>query len=166
AEKAAMLEKSFIDHIAAGHGLVAFHGAITMQNNSPEFSKMLGGSFDYHPKQQDVTCNPVDPSHPIVRHFKGKPLIHHDEPYIFKNAYNEKNFHPLLEMDCSKMGAKVQSDKRYVSWIKKHKQGRVFYCSPSHNAHSFEKPELLQFILNGIQYAAGDLKCDDRPLKK
>lgn len=53
-EKAAMLEKSLIDHIANGNGLVALHGGIVMQNNSPEFSKMLGDSFDFHPKQQDL----------------------------------------------------------------------------------------------------------------
>ena len=53
---------------------------------------------------------------------------------------------------------------RYVSWIKRHKQGRVFFCSPAHNAQSFEQPTLLQFILGGIQYATGDLECPDSPL--
>ncbi len=169
--KAAALEKSLIDHIAAGAGLVSIHGAITMQNNSKAFSKMVGGSFDYHPKQQEVTCTLVDPDHPIVAPFAGKPLVHVDEPYLFKNAYKEKNFLPLLEMDtskldCGKRTESVRSDKRYVAWIKRHAKGRVFYCSPSHNAQSFENPALLQFILNGIQYAAGDLECDDMPLKE
>jgi len=167
--KAAMLEKSLIDHIAAGAGLVNIHGAITMQNNSMAFSRMLGGSFDYHPKQQEVTCTLVDPDHPIVKPFAGKPLVHVDEPYLFKNAYKEKNFLPLLEMDtskldCGKRTESVRSDRRYVAWIKRHEKGRVFYCSPSHNAQSFENPALLQFILNGIQYAAGDLECEDGPV--
>ena len=69
--------------------------------------------------------------------------------------------------------AKLQPDKRakdideiprYVSWIKRHEQGRVFFCSPSHNAQSFEQPALLQFILGGIQYTLGDLDCPDSPL--
>jgi type 1 glutamine amidotransferase len=166
-EKAAMLEKSLIDHIAGGAGLVGIHGAIVMQNKSMEFSKMFGGSFDHHPKQQKVTCNIVDPDHPLVKPFDGKPLIHTDEPYLFNNAYMDMNFHPLLEMDTSKLqGFKDDGIKRYTAWIKKYKKGRVFYCSPSHNAQSFEKPELLQFILNVIQYAAGYLVCDDSPIKK
>ncbi|MBT3193409.1 MAG: ThuA domain-containing protein [Verrucomicrobia bacterium] len=169
--KAAMLEKSLIDHIAAGAGLVNIHGAITMQNNSKAFSRMVGGSFDFHPKQQEVTCHLVDPNHPIVKPFEGQPLVHVDEPYLFKNAYKDKNFLPLLEMDtatldCGKKTKAVRSDKRYVAWIKRHEKGRVFYCSPSHNAQSFENPALLQFILNGIQYAAGDLECEDGPLKE
>jgi type 1 glutamine amidotransferase len=166
-KKARLLEKSLIDHIAAGNGLVLMHGAITILNNSMEFGGMCGGSFDRHPKQQEVTCNLVDPNHPLVKPFKGKPLVHVDEPYLFKDAYYDMNFHPLMEMDVSKLkGYKDDGTKRYVAWIKKYKKGRVFFCSPSHNAQSFEKPELLQFTLNGIQYAAGDLECDDSPIKK
>jgi type 1 glutamine amidotransferase len=170
-EKAAALERSLVAHIAGGRGLVALHGAIVMQNNSPEFGGMLGGSFDFHPKQQEVTCNIVDPGHPLVAAFEGKPFVHVDEPYLFKNAYKDKNFRPLLEMDtsrldCGKKAKSVRSDARYTAWIKRHGRGRVFYCSPSHNAQSFERPELLRFMLDGIQYAAGDLRCDDSPLKK
>lgn len=172
-KKAAALEKSLIDHIAKGNGLVAIHGAIVMQNNSPEFSKMLGGSFDFHPAQQEITGIVIDPKHPLVKPFNGNPLVHKDEPYLFMNAYKDMNFRPLLEMDTDKLDCgkrmdaeKVKSIKRYIAWIKKYKKGRVFYCSPSHNAESFENPALLQFILNGIQYATGDLECDDSPLKK
>ena len=170
-EKAAMLEKSLISHVAGGKGLVVMHGGIVMQNNSAEFSNMLGGSFDFHPAQQEVTCDLVDADHPLVAAFNGKPLVHVDEPYLFKNAYKDKNFRPLMMMDtsklkCGKKDEAVKSDKRYVAWIRKHGDGRVFYCSPSHNAQSFERPDVLRFLLDGIQYATGDLKCDDSPMKK
>jgi type 1 glutamine amidotransferase len=51
--------------------------------------------------------------------------------------------------------------KRYVAWIRSYGKGRVFYCSPSHFPESYESPTMLQFVLDGVQYAAGDLKCDD-----
>jgi type 1 glutamine amidotransferase len=169
--KADHLEKSLVAHVASGKGLVVLHGAIVMQNNSKAFGDMVGGSFDFHPTQQAVTCTPVDPKHPLVAAFEGKPFVHVDEPYLFKNAYAEMNFRPLLEMDtakldCGKQTAAVRAMKRYVAWIKPHGKGRVFFCSPSHNAQSYEKPELLRFILDGIQYAAGDLECDDSPVGK
>ena len=50
---------------------------------------------------------------------------------------------------------------RYVAWIKLHGEGRVFYCSPSHFPESYESATMLRFILDGIQYATGDLECDD-----
>jgi len=118
-----------------------------------------------------VTLNPVDNEHTLLKCFKGKPLIHKDEPYLFNLAYEKMNFRPLLEMDMDKLKKrtkrldKMQPMKRYTAWIKRYGKGHVFYCSPSHFPASFDHPELLQFMLGGIQYALGDLKCDDSPLK-
>jgi hypothetical protein len=33
----------------------------------------------------------------------------------------------------------------------------VMYISPSHNAQSFDNPQLLRFYLDGLQYVAGDM---------
>lgn len=167
--KAAELEKNLIDYVAAGHGLLSLHGAIVMQNNSMAFSEMMGGSFDYHPAQQKVQLDAVDPAHPLVKAFGGKPFIHVDEPYLFKNAYDKLNFRPLLSMDLGKLKphrGKQLTGIRYVSWVKRYGQGRVMYISPSHNAQSFEQPALLKFYLDGLQYVLGDLDCDDSPMGK
>ena len=168
-EKAAIYEQNLMKYVSKGGGLMILHGAITVQNNSVPFSKMTGGSFDYHPKQQEINVKEVDVNHPMVKAFKGKGLTHVDEPYFFKNAYFDYNFRPLLYMEVSKLeGLKEEVDEKviYVSWIKRHGKGRVFYSSPGHNAHSMENPELLQFFLDGMQYVVGDLKCDDSPMKK
>jgi len=167
-DEIAALEKSLIDFVKRGGGLTAIHGAIVFLNNSAEFSELLGGSFDFHPAQQKVTLKLVEPDHPLLKAFAGEQFVHVDEPYLFKNAYKKKNFRPLLQMDtsllkCGRAQKKVVADIRYTAWIKKYGKGRVFYCSPSHNAQSFENPKLLQFLLDGIQYTLGDLKCDDTP---
>ncbi|MEQ8881076.1 MAG: ThuA domain-containing protein [Cyclobacteriaceae bacterium] len=165
---AAQYENNLIDYVAEGGGLMIMHGAITVQNNSMPFSRMVGGSFDYHPKQQEMHLKEVDPKHPMVQAFKGKGFIHTDEPYFFKNAYADYNFRPLLYIEADKLEGlrkEVTDNTIYVAWIKKHGAGRVFYSSPSHNAQSMNA-ELLQFFLDGIQYVAGDLKCDDSPIGK
>jgi len=165
---AAQYENNLMDYVAQGGGLMIMHGAITVQNNSMPFSKMVGGSFDYHPKQQEMHLKEVDPKHPMVQAFKGKGFVHTDEPYVFKNAYADYNFRPLLYIEANKIEGlrkEVIENTMYVAWIKKHGNGRVFYSSPSHNAQSMNK-ELLQFFLDGIQYVAGDLKCDDSPIGK
>lgn len=165
-KKAEELEKNLLDYVKKGGGIMVVHGAIVMQNNSMEFSEMVGGSFDYHPPQQEVTVELAEPEHPLVQAFEGKPFVHVDEPYLFKNAYSKKNFRPLLYMDTDKLTNKpkpIDEKIKYVSWIKRYGKGRVFYVSPSHNAQSFEDPRLLKFYLNGAQYVLGDLKCDDAP---
>ena len=166
---AATLYQSLVDYVSRGGGLVLLHGGITSFNHSDEFSAIVGGSFNFHPPQQDVELTAVDPSHPLVTCFEGKPFVHHDEPYLFNRAYSKMNFRPLLEMEMNKLKPNKRVSglpeiPRYVSWIKRHDQGRVFFCSPSHNAQSFEQPELLHFILGGIQYALGDMKCPDEPV--
>ena len=65
------------------------------------------------------------------------------------------------KLDCGGRQKQVEADVRYTAWIKKHGKGRVFYCSPSHNAQSFEDARMVRFLLDGIQYTLGDLKCDD-----
>ncbi|CAM3598821.1 ThuA domain-containing protein [Zobellia roscoffensis] len=162
-------ETNIMNYVAKGGGLMIMHGAITVQNNSDEFSKMTGGSFDYHPKQQEMHVKEVDPKHPLVQAFKGNGLTHVDEPYFFNNAYFDYNFRPLLYIEIDKLeGMKKEVDEKvnYVSWIKRHGKGRVFYSSPSHNAQSLDHPELLQFFLDGMQYVVGDLECDDSPIGK
>lgn len=162
------METNLLDFVKEGNGLIVLHGGITMLNKSKEYSAMVGGSFDYHPKQQMIQVNLVDPKHPLVNAFKGASFSHIDEPYFFNNAYEDTNFRPLLAMEAQTIVGKREAPKRniqYLSWIKKYGKGRVFYCSPSHNPQSYTNPQLLQFLLDGIQYAVGDLQCDDSPLK-
>lgn len=166
-EKAQQLESNLINFVRKGNGLVLMHGGIVMQNNSLEFSEMAGGSFDYHPQQQELHLRLADPDHPLVADFDPEGFIHIDEPYFFKNAYFRYNFKPLLyvELDKIQMKRKRPSDAiKYVSWIKRYGKGRVFYSSPSHNAQSMENPQLLAFFNKGLNYAAGLLKCDDAPM--
>ncbi len=168
-EKAKELEVNLTNYVKQGGGLMVLHGGITFLNNSATFSQMVGGSFDYHPKQQMIEVKLVDPVHPLVKALGGEGFEHFDEPYIFNNAYADYNFHPLLYMEADKiegLRAPLEDNIRYISWIKAHGKGKVFYASPSHNAQLYESPKILQFFLDGMQYATGDLVCDDSPLVK
>lgn len=167
--KAQEYESNLLEYVKKGGGLMIMHGAIVVQNNSTEFSNMTGGSFDYHPKQQELHLKEVDKNHPLVSAFNGNGFVHFDEPYFFKNAYYDYNFKPLLYFEADKVNGvmhEVKDNKNYVAWIKKYGKGRVFYSSPSHNAQSLENPELIKFYFDGIQYVTGDLKVDDTPMNR
>ena len=159
------LEQSLLDFVAGGKGLVAIHGAPTMLNNSARFTEMIGAAFDYHPANQEVTVRVVDEDHPLVAAFRGKgSFIHRDEPYCFSGPYDKLDFRPLLSMDTESLkdpAGRAAKIVRYVAWIKPYGKGRLFYCSPSHFPESYQSATLLKFLLDGVQYAAGDLKCDD-----
>jgi type 1 glutamine amidotransferase len=165
-KRAEELEHGLIEFVNAGKGLVAIHGAPTMLNNSEAFSQMIGGAFDYHPPSQQATVMVTDTEHPLTAAFRGQgPLVYRDEPYCFKGAYDASPFRPLLAFENQQVKdpqGKFDDRARYAAWIKPHGQGRVFFCSPGHYAECYTFPALLQFLLDGIQYAAGDLKCADK----
>jgi type 1 glutamine amidotransferase len=162
------LKGNIMRFVEQGGGLVSIHGGIIAFNNCPRWDEMQGGSFDRHPRQQQVTLTAVEPPHPLARAFGGEPFVHVDEPYLFKGSYSRRSFRPLLAMNTATLvmsdGEPTPPHPCYAAWVKRHGNGRVFYCSPSHNAQSFEDPRLMRFVLDGIQYALGDLECDDTPL--
>lgn len=166
--KAKEMEDNLLNFVKKGGGLMALHGGIVMQNKSPEFSEMMGGSFNYHPTQQPLSVRLADPTNPLVEAFDGKGFTHVDEPYMFNVAYAKQNFRPLLYINTSEIqGLKGDNpeNKKYISWIKRYGKGRVMYASPSHNAQSYtEHPALLKFLLDGMQYVVGDVKVDDSPI--
>ena len=143
-EKANTLEESMLEFVTGGGGLVVVHGAPTILNQSARFTTMVGAAFDYHPPNQSVTIRPVDTDHPLVAAFRNRgPLVHRDEPYCFKGPYEKLDFRPLLAMDVDQIEdprGRVGEMVRYVSWIKPHGKGRVFYCSPSHFPASYQSP--------------------------
>lgn len=166
--KAEQYEKNLLQYIKDGNGLVVLHGGITMLNKSMEFSKMIGGSFDYHPKQQMIKVKLVDKNHPILSGFSPNGFEHIDEPYFFNNAYFDFDFKPLLYMNPAEIEGKnkeKQNVRSYLAWIKKFGEGRIFYSAPSHNPQSYQNPGILSFLLKGLLYATGDLDCDDSSLQ-
>lgn len=161
------LENNLLNYVRKGGGLMALHGGIVMQNKSEEFSDLMGGSFDYHPKQQMLHVKLADPSHPLVQAFDGEGFSHVDEAYMFNVAYKKQNFRPLLYLNTNEIeGLKGENPepRKYISWIKKYGKGRVFYASPSHNAQSYDNPKLLVFFLDAMQYVVGDVKFDASPI--
>lgn len=165
------LENNIIEYVKKGGGILVVHGGDTMLNNSEEFSKLTGGSFDYHTKQQAFQVRLVDPKHPLVQSLPADGYNHTDEPYFYKGAYDEMDFHPLTyfnnaEIEGQRKGSEKTSGKTYVSWIRKDGKGRAMYISTSHNAQSFENSAVLGFFLDGLQYLAGEVKVDDSPIGK
>lgn len=168
-KKALQMEENLLQYVEKGGGLLLIHGAVTTQNNSRAFSKLVGASFDYHPPQQQVQVRLADPNHPLVQPFPSGGFNHVDEPYFYKNAYSELDFKPLLyfnNVEIRDQKNPLTEGKTYVAWIRSQRKGKVMYCSPSHNAQSFENPDLLRFYLDGMQYVAGDVDCDETPIGK
>ncbi len=107
-----------------------------------------------------------DPQHPLLKAFHGKGFWVQDEMYKMRDPYSRDKLRVLLSFDMSRLpnDAPTRDDKdNAIAWIQQVGQGREFYCSLGHNRHIFWDSAILQFYLDGIQYALGDLPADATP---
>lgn len=157
--------QALIDFMQGGGGMVGIHGGADNFKNWPEGAAMMGAVFSGHPWQ---IC-PVkldDPTHPLVKVFDGKGFWITDEIYQFKEPYSREKVRVLLSMDAEKGDPNTRGRKdrdNPVAWIQQIGKGRTFYASLGHRHEIFWNPTILQFYLDGVQYALGDLKADATP---
>ena len=107
-----------------------------------------------------------EPDHPLCAAFGGKGFWASDEIYQFnRGVYSRQKLRVLLSLDMNvvkKKGSRKDDDNA-IAWIKTHGKGRVFYCSLGHNPRAFHDGRIVRFLLDGIQFALGDLEADATP---
>jgi len=163
-----VLRKSLLDYVADGGGIVAYHFALGANRQWPEFHEMLGATFTGHPWNEEIGVTAEEPDHPLLAAYSGKDFRIADEIYQFGDPYSRDKLRVLLSLDTSttNMGVKWirREDNDFaLAWIKSYGKGRVFYTSFGHRTELFWDPALLQFYLDAIQFAAGDLAAPMTP---
>jgi len=156
--------------IQGGKGIVGVHSSTDNFYNWPEAAAMMGALFAGHPWGR-CAVKLDDPQHPLLAAFDGKGFWISEEMYKMREPYSRDRLRVLLSMDLGKMTAKDsevgREDKdNAIAWIQQVGEGRVFYCSFGHGRSIFFDRTLLQFYLDGIQYAVGDLQADATPSAK
>jgi type 1 glutamine amidotransferase len=163
--------KALLDFVRGGKGLVALHNASNPALGWPEYNEMLGGTDMAHAwwSHQGVPLRVEDTASPLTAAMTGQPLVIEDDIYMFAAPYARDRVRVLLSVDAAKAPASMTAerpDRDYpVSWVKKYGQGRVFYTALGHRAETFQNPLFLRHVLDGIQFATGDLVCDTSPGK-
>jgi type 1 glutamine amidotransferase len=166
-----LLRQSLLDWVSRGGGIVACHHAIGGNNNWPEFQELLGMTYWGHPWNEEVGIKLDEPDHPLVAAFGGKDFRLADEIFQFNEPYSREKLRVLLSLDVKNTNMSVpwvyRTDNDFgLAWIKQHGQGRIFYCAIGHRTEIWWNPTILQFYLDGIQFAAGDLDADATPSAK
>ena len=189
-------KQALVDFVKNGKGVIGIHGASVFENfdvpaKTPaeeELRNLIGGSFQVHPwEAEPVSVRIEDIDHVLSKSlleslginkdlntnassYKSAvfPLPYKEEIYQFAEPYSRKNLRVLLSLDMSKTADKGQrTDKDYaLAWIKEYGRGKVFYSALGHNSNFFRDANMLEFLLDGIQFALGDLQADTTPIPK
>ncbi len=167
-------QNAFLDFIADGGGLVGLHAASDNFGQHPECRAIVGGQFGGHPWGAGGTWafKLDDPQHTLNAAFEGKGFWHTDEIYQYKSETYEgpEVLRLLVSLDMAQeeVSKRINDGPREVpvSWIRTAGEGRVFYTNFGHREDTFRKPAILRHMLDGIQYALGDLEADATPTAK
>lgn len=171
-----VLRKSLLDYVTNGGGIMAIHYAIGANRHWPQFQQLLGATFTGHPWNEEVGITVEEPGHPLVAAFGGKDFRLADEIYEYGDPYDRSKVRVLLSLDPERTNMGVKWIKRKdndfaLAWVKSHGKGRIFYTSFGHRTELFWNPKLLEFYLDAIQFATGDLDAPtaprpDRPVRR
>lgn len=171
-ERDKRLKDNLVRFVRSGKGLAVLHASLAIFREWDEYGNIIGGRFDNHPWHKEVTLRVEEPGHPLLKAFKGKEFKLTDEIYQVKGPYSRATHRVLLSLDLEKSGAPNldklhREDKDYaLAWIKPYGEGRLFYCGLGHDHDLYWNPAILQFLMDGTQYAIGDLKADAAPHAK
>lgn len=164
-------QNAFLDFVAAGKGLAGFHAASDNFGRHPECRALVGGQFNGHPWGAGGlwAFKLDDPAHVLNQAFEGKGFWHRDEIYQYKpDSYEGPKVLRLLvslDMNQDAVSGRIKDGPREVpvSWIRRAGEGRVFYTNFGHREDTFQNPAIVKHMLDGIQYALGDLEADAEP---
>lgn len=162
---------AFLDFIAAGKGLVGIHAASDNFGRHPQCRAMIGGEFGGHPWNAggNWAFKLDDPDHVLNQAFEQKGFWHTDEIYQYNpDTYEgDKVLRILVSLDMTKpeVSSLIDDGPREVpvSWLRTAGDGRVFYTNFGHREDTFQNPLVMKHLLDGIQYALGDLAADATP---
>ena len=153
-------EKAFLDYISAGHGLVLFHAASTAWGDWPEFTDLIGitwqtdpatgknisGHGAYHAFKIAFTAT----EHPITKGMKD--FVHApDELYHRQKVHATAKVLATAFSDKAKGGSGQDEPMIVVTELGK---GRCFHNGMGHDAKAMEGPGFQALMLRGAEWAA------------
>ena len=175
-------QKAILDFVNGGGGIVGIHAAADNFGGWDEGVAMIGGIFNGHPwgAGGKWAFKNEDPKHPLNAAFGGKGFWHTDEIYWYKpeSFQGRERLRVLLSLDMSKEANRKPLDNEKtkaqlttspekvdvaVSWCRKIGEGRLFFTNLGHRDDTFWNPAVMQHLLDGIQFALGDLEADTTP---
>jgi len=163
-----LLRKTLLEYVRRGGGIVAIHYAIGANRHWPQFQELLGARFAGHPWNEEVGVVVEEPDHPLLAAFGGKNFRITDEIYQFVEPYDRSKLRVLLSLDTKHTNMKVKWIRRTdndfaLAWVKSYGRGRIFYTAFGHHTELYWNPTFLQFLLDAIQFATGNLPAPTAP---
>lgn len=141
--------------IEKGGAFIGVHSATDTFYKWPAYGELIGGYFDGHPWNEDVTVRIEDATHPITTGL-GESFVLADEIYQFRN-FDRKRVKVLLSLDPNSIAIEKgkRKDRDYaLAWCREYGKGRVFYTALGHRPAVWRNAAFMEVLLRGIDWSA------------
>ncbi|MGO4260812.1 ThuA domain-containing protein [Lysobacter sp. TAB13] len=151
-------KRDLLAFVEGGKGFVGVHSASDTFYQWPQYGRMLGGYFDEHPWNQEVTVKVEDRKHPATRGL-GASFVIADEIYQFKD-WSRADVHVLLSLDTGSVDLKHPKVHRQdgdfaLAWTRTQGKGRVFYTALGHRPEVWRDPRFQGLLIGGLEWVLG-----------
>lgn len=148
-------KRDLLAFVNGGKGFVGIHSASDTFYQWPEYGRMVGGYFNEHPWNEDVTVKVEDQNHPATRGL-GASFVIADEIYQFKD-WSRADVHVLLSLDTASVDLNHPKVHRTdgdfaLAWTRRQGKGRVFYSALGHKPEVWRDPRFQGFLLGGLEW--------------
>jgi type 1 glutamine amidotransferase len=158
--KTEAVQRSFVDYVEGGRGLIAVHSATVTGKNTETLDKLIGCRFITHPNACPVTVQPVKP-HPVT---EGVGIFcETDEHYHIEIISSDADV--LLASYAPAQGeeSKYQEDPYHntpaaicaAGYVRTQGRGRVCVLTPGHNLEVWHNAQFQKLLTNALNWCAG-----------
>jgi type 1 glutamine amidotransferase len=155
---------AFRQYIEAGGGFVGIHSVVGTERNWKWFKMMLGGSFAWHPKFQELKVKALHPNHESLKDVP-KVWVRNDECYFARELYPGRTV--LMAYDLNSLKAVDTTEQRLVAqhkgtyadlypavWAYQFDGGHTWCTALGHDGKDYSDPVFVNHILQGIRFIA------------
>ena len=137
-------EKTLLDFVGSGGGLIPVHCASYCFLNSPKYIELVGAQFRSHGTgvfKETI----VKSDHPIMKGLQ--PIESWDETYV--HTKHNPNRTVLAER-------RENGQSEPYTWVREHGKGRVFYTAWGHDERTWGNEGFQSLLANGIRWASAN----------
>lgn len=145
-------EAAFEAYIRSGKGFVGVHGAAAGEYEWEWYGRLIGGYFDGHPEVQKAKVIRTDLQFQATSHLPGV-WEKTDEWYNYKQWSDDNKV--VLKVDETSYTGGTMNNDHPIAWYKEFDGGRMFYTGLGHTKESYQDPDFLKHLAQGILYAMG-----------
>jgi len=154
------VEKAFLDYISAGHGFVLVHAASTAWNDWPQFTDLIGLSWQKdkatgkkvsgHGAQHSFAVTIVDKDHPVTKGLT-------DFQHVKDELYHRQLLHPgarVLATAFSDKATGGSGEAEPMIVVTELGRGRCFHNALGHDPSQMAGVGFQTLMLRGTEWAA------------